>query len=345
MAADFEYERLVVSFGQKRHELLELITEIVPRAAELHRRRWRVQQLENTISDLKMTVTACNNQLDTERAKLDELGTEGTRLRAQEVKLAHDLRILQGVTRLDARFPRDGSNATLDSINSMAESFRANFSTFFFDLPPIGQELPIDPTLSRDSQILVSTLEDFIRIQFDVRSSDAHLSKDVGDKAAIAEQLELEVKEKELHLEREIERQRARIRNSAVRMRQSIDGQAAELRRQGEKINTEYEKMIEDLKKSTADLAFQEEKLNVRCQHLETYQRSSKENLRRKVMEIETELDLFDHRLEVIRAAPHTVDQRLVNMSLILSKKAWLVEDGVRQMRQEIVALLRSLHS
>jgi len=41
--ATFEYEKMVTSFGKKRHELLELITEIVPHAAELHRRRWRVQ--------------------------------------------------------------------------------------------------------------------------------------------------------------------------------------------------------------------------------------------------------------------------------------------------------------
>lgn len=248
MEEELDYERVVRSFNTKRHELLEMINNIVPRPSELHRRRWRVQQLENTISDLKSTVTACNNQLDTESAKLEELNSQTTRLRAQESKLTGDLKILQGVTGMETPFARNAHSPTLESITSMSERFRVNFSNFFFDLPVIHQSLPLDPTLSRDSQILVSTMSDLISVEFDGRATDAALSREAGERAAAAELLEIEVKEKELRLGREIEQQRRRLLESATRMRENMDLQAIDLKREGKRINEEYEQMLEDKK-------------------------------------------------------------------------------------------------
>jgi chromosome segregation ATPase len=343
MQEEYDYERLVTGFNGKRHELLEMINSIVPRPSELHRRRWRVQQLENTIGDLKATVTACNNQLDTERARLDELNGESSRLRAQEQKLTEDLRILQGVTGMATPFARDARSPALAAIEAMAERFRARFANFFFDLPPIRQSLPLDPTLARDAQVLVATMEDFIRLQFDARAADAGLSREAAERTAAAEALEVEVRAREQRLAREIEQQRRRLTDSAARMRENMDAQAAELKREGARINAEYEQMLEDLRRSTEGLALQEERLRGRCLRLEAQQRSLRAAAARRVAEVARELDAFERRVAMIRAEPRTADRALVNLSLLLADRAGRVEDAVAEMRREIGRLARAL--
>lgn len=341
MSAEYQYEQLVSNFGSKRHELLQLITEIVPHPSELHRRRWRVQQLENSITDLKETITACNNQIDTERAKLDELNSEADRLRSQELKLIADLKILQGVTGMEATMPRDGTSEDLVEISAMSEEFRSRFADFCFDLPPIKQELPLDHSVERDSQILVDTMEDFVRLQFDTRSTDANLSKKATETTEEARKLEREVKEKELKLEREIECQRKRIQASAQRMKETIESQGDELRKQGAKLQEEYTKMMDELKRSTDDLTAQEASLKHRCANLELYNNSNRENLRRRAHEIEEELARLEKRMETIRSNPNTVDKKLVNMSLILRKKSANMDIAIAEMHRELAEFMK----
>ena len=61
-----------------------------------------------------------------------------------------------------------------------------------------------------------------------------------------------------------------------------------------------------------------------------------RENFKRRANEIEAELDRFENRLDSIKQNPCVVDKKLVNISLILSKKSRLINSAVNQMRQEI---------
>ena len=119
MSEESAYAHLLSRFDPKRRELLQFISELVPSAVDMHKRRWRVQLLDNAISDVKETLVAMNNQIDTERAQLDELNSQTDRLRAQEAKLLADVKILQGVTGMKANLPQDGTCIELDSINEM----------------------------------------------------------------------------------------------------------------------------------------------------------------------------------------------------------------------------------
>jgi chromosome segregation ATPase len=345
MTLEASYENVVISFGCKRHELLELIAELIPRPAELHRRRWRVQLLDNTIADLKSTLTACNNQIDTERAKLDELNSQCARLRGQEEKLTQDLKILQGVTGMKVAYPSDIRSQALDEIYAMSDEFRVKMTDLYFDLTPIRQSLPVDLTIEKDSLVLVSTMEDFIRVEFDSRANEAYLCREALEKTEAAQRLEREVRATELRLEREIAEQEKRILTSGDRIKEAIDGQADEVKREGEKINAEYKKMTEDLEKSVRDLAEQEIKLRRRCDSLEQYNQALKANLRRLAKEVERELEQFEHRLKVIKKTPKTVDVKLVNMSMILGEKSSLIHDAVAEMRREIASVSRTIRA
>ena len=336
MEDDFNYDALIANFEPKRHELLLLINEMIPRPADLHRRRWRVQLLENSIADLKETLVACNNQIDTERAKLDELNSQTDRLRAQEQKLMTDVKILQGVTGLTAQFPHDGASPELDKIQSMSDQFRTRFADFSFDLPPIKQVLEVDPTLERDAQVLVETMKDFVRVQFESRSSKAALAREASAHRADARKLEQELKEKELRVEREIALQRKRIEGSAERMKESMEEQTENLKKENARIHEELNELVTKQKKSAEDLEVQEKHLRERCERLKMHNDAAKENLARRAEEIEMELERLEKRIEVIRRNPKTVDKQLVNLALILNQKSVSIDHVVAEIRREI---------
>ena len=107
MTLEAHYEQLVRGFETKRRELLNLLTQIVPKPTEMHRRKWRIKQLDNAIADIKTTIAACNLQLDDERANLEQLNTEYDRLLGQARKLTEDVKMLEGVTGMPAVMPFD----------------------------------------------------------------------------------------------------------------------------------------------------------------------------------------------------------------------------------------------
>ena len=341
MDEEWGYDVLVSSFQPKRHELLLLINEMAPRPADLHRRRWRVQQLENSISDLKETLIACNNQTDTERAKLDELNSQTDRLRAQELKLMTDVKILQGVTGLAAKFPSDATSKELDTINSMAEEFRSRFANFYFDLPPIKQVLEVDPTLESDSRILVETMKDFVRVQFDSRSTQAILAREASAHRADAKILEQQVKEKELRVEREIALHRKRIEDSADRVKETMEEQTHHLKKENARIHEELEHLMNTQARSTEDLAAQKKLLKARCERLTLRNQATKENFAKRAQEIEMELERLEKRIQVIRREPKAVDKKLVNMALILNQKTASIDRVVSEIRRDIAEFVQ----
>ena len=72
MSNDVRYEQSLIAFQKKRQDLLDSLVKVTPQASELHRRRWRLHQLDNALGDIKETVAACNMQLEEEKNNLEQ---------------------------------------------------------------------------------------------------------------------------------------------------------------------------------------------------------------------------------------------------------------------------------
>jgi hypothetical protein len=343
LLGDLHYEQLVEGFKSKRQELLELITQLVPRPTDLHRRRWRLQILENAISDLKTALGACNDQIDKDRVELDEKNDESMRLRAQERKLYQDVKLLEGASGVKAQFPDSIQSEAFQEVETLSQSFRDRFSDFLSSIPPIRQTLPIDVSLERDCQILVSTMEDYAQLLFDARSSDACLSKEAKEKTEVARNLERAVKAKDLQIQREIEVSEKKIRSSAQKMKSTMEQQAKNLKTEERKVQQEYQQTIGKLKHSTKDLKEQQSTLARRVESLENRNLAMRENLRRKAMDIEIEIDRLVRKFAFIRDTPESADHALINTSLLLEEGPSPLDKAVLRLRSDIEEFRRDI--
>lgn len=338
MTNDVQYEQSIITFQKKRQDLLDLLTKVTPQASELHRRRWRSHQLDNALTDIKETVAACNLQLEEEKSDLEKITSETDRLRATNLKLAEDVKILEGVTGMKAHMPDEIDDEIYKKINEYSTQFRDNFSTFYENLPQIKQELPIDPLIDKNSKILIDTLHDCIEVTFDSRAENAFLTKEATEKTEKMKQLEKELKVKELKLQNDVDNQRKKIEESTRRMVETIEEQGKKLREEARQIEEEYIIEHNELKKNIDSLINQETNLKYRCSSMNAYNKSLKENMKRRILELELELDRFQKRIDMIRRNPNIVDRRLVNMSLLLSKKSDLLDQAIIEMRTEIAS-------
>jgi chromosome segregation ATPase len=337
MNMEAHYEQLVTEFEAKRRELLSFTTSVVPKPTEMHRRKWRIRMLDNSITDIKTTIGACNLQLDEEKANLEHLNAEYDRLLGQSRKLTEDVKILEGVSGVPAVMPCDADTDVMKEIIALAEHFRAAFAEFYFDLPLVKQELAADPTLDRDSKILVASLRDYITLQFDHRATDASLSKQIDDRTAEAAALKAKIKADQQRIERDLLAQRQRIEQSAARMKESIQEQGRQLLTQGRKLAQELQAAQDELRAKVAELEGKHRRLKMRCEGLASQNKALKGNFKRRAGEIELELDRFEHRIDSIKQNPCVVDQKLVNMALIVSNKSRLLENAVSEMRRQII--------
>lgn len=336
MSNDLRYEQSIIAFQKKRHDLLELLAKVMPNTGELHKRQWRSQQLDNALFDIKETVGACNLQLDEEKAQLEDYQSETDRLRAMNTKLKEDVKILEGVTGMKGKIPEDIDDPIYDQIITTSSEFRENFAIFYENLAAIKQEIPIDAILERNSKVLVETLQDCISLTFDSRSESAFLSKEATEKTEEIKMLEKELNLKEIKLQNDLENARKKIEESTERMLQAIEEQGIELRKEGRRIEEEYAAVHNELRKNLESLNAQERDLKYRCKNMRTYNDSLKENMRRRMLELELELDTFEKRIDSIKKNPHLVDQRLINLSLLLSKKSALLDQAIGEMRNEV---------
>lgn len=336
MTFEHYYNQNVTAFESTRRDLLSMISAVVPKATEVHRRKWRVKQLDNSIFDLKTTIAACNHQIDDEKDKLEELNSEYDRLQAQARKLAEDAKMLEGVTGIPAAMPKNAENELMKDIIGFSEHFRASFAEFYLNLPQIKQELPSDPTLNRDANILVSTLRDYMTLQFDHRATDADLSKKIDDRTNEVKELDKKITEDENRVEREVAAQRARIEQSANRMKESIQEQGRLLRKQGHKITAELQASQDELKAKVFELEQKQRRMKLRASSLASQFKSMRENYKRKANDIEAELDRLENRIDSIKQNPCLVDRKLINIALILSQKSRLINKAIGDMRLEI---------
>ncbi|OHT01359.1 hypothetical protein TRFO_07598 [Tritrichomonas foetus] len=313
-----------------------MTSAVVPKATEMHRRKWRVKQLDNSIYDIKTTIAACNHQIDDEKEKLEELNSEYDRLQAQARKLAEDAKMLEGVTGIPAAMPKNAENDLMKEIVAFSEHFRASFAEFYLNLPTIKQELPSDPTLARDTNILVSSLRDYMTLQFNNRATDADLSKKIDERTTEVKELDKKITEDENRVEREVAAQRLRIEQSANRMKESIQEQGRQLRKQGHKITSELQAAQDELRSKVGELEQKQRRLKSRVSSLGSQFKSMRENFKRKANEIDLELDRLENRIDSIKQNPCLVDRKLINISLILSKKSLLINKAIGEMRAEI---------
>lgn len=130
--------------------------------------------------------------------------------------------------------------------------------------------------------------------------------------------------------------QKERIEKSATRMRQSIEDQGKTLAKQGAQISIDLKRIQEEVERSVSDLKTQQRHLKMQCSSLRSQNRSIRENFKRRGFEIEAEIDRLQHRLGFIRDNPNQVDSRLINISLVLTKKSKLIEAAVDHMRKNL---------
>lgn len=336
MTFEERYELIIQNFASRRKEMLELMSNVVPTAAEMHRRTWRLQQLDNAIFDIKTTLAACNQQLDKERDQLDKLSTENERLLAQERKLTEDIKLLEGVTGMQAVIPCDAQTGLMGEINQMSEEFRNNFAEFYFNMPAIKQELKPDLTLEKEGNILIDSLKDYVTLQFDHRAADATLSKIAEERSLEADKLEKSLADDAMRIEREIEAQRKEIEDVAGKTKDELQEQTKKLRTEGKKAISQVKKEQEELKKRIAAYTDKKRRKTLRCQNLQSRNAAIKENFRRRSKEIELELDRLENRLEIIKRAPKTVDKQLINIALVLTEKSEKMNRAIAQMRTDI---------
>jgi len=336
MAFESRYEQIITGFESKRREMLNMLINAVPTASEMHRRSWKVQQLDNAVFDIKTTLAACNSQIDKERAALDKLSGENERLQAQERKLIEDIKLLEGVTGMQAIIPCDAQTGLMGEINEMADDFRKSFAHFYFSMPPIRQEIPPDPSLEKDGHILVSTLRDYITLQFDHRSVEATLSKLIEELTTESENIEKSLTDNMLKTEREIENQRKIIEDEAGKTKTELQAQTKDLRTQGKNITNDLKNIQEDLQNRVRALEGKKRRLSMRCTNLASQNVAVKENFRRRSKEIDTELDRLKNRIEVLKAKPLIADKRLHNIALILNDRSNKIDKAIDEIRAEI---------
>ena len=336
MTFEERYELIIQNFASRRKEMLNLMTNVVPTATEMHRRSWRVQQLENAIYDIKTTLAACNLQLDKERDRLDNLSSENERLQAQERKLTEDIKLLEGVTGMQAIIPCDAQTGLMGEINDMADEFRNNFAQFYFNLPPLKQEIKADPTLEKDGHILIETLRDYVTLQFDHRAADSTLSKIAEERSIEADKIEKSLSDDVMRIEREIESQRKVIEDEAGKSKETLQEQTKVLRADGKKAISQLKKVQDDLKKRIQRFEDKKRRSTMRCQNLQSRNVAIKESFRRRAKEIELNLDRFENRIEAIKRAPNVADKNLINIALILTQKSEKMNAAIAEMRKEI---------
>ena len=336
MAFEQRYEQIITGFESKRKEMLNLMTNAVPLASELHRRSWKVQQLDNAIFDIKTTLGACNLQIDKERAVLDELSGENERLQAQERKLIEDIKLLEGVTGMQAIIPCDAQTGLVGEINEMSEEFRKKFADFYFNLPQNKQEIPYDSTLEKDGHILVSTLLDYVNLQFDNRSTEASTSKLIEELSTECEVIEKKLSDSVMKTEREMENQRKNIEEEAGKTKNILQDQTKTLRNEGKKLTEELKNHQKDLDNRVKSLEAKKNRLSLRSQNLQSQYYGVKENFRARAKEIERELDRFENRIEIIRRKPSITDLKLLNITLILNDQNKKIDKAVSEIRTEI---------
>lgn len=336
MTFEEKYEAIISSFIGRRRELLNMMASVVPSATEMHRREWRVQQLENAIYDIKETFAACNLQLEQERDILDELSNENERLVAQERKLIEDIKLLEGVTGMQAVIPCDAHTGLMKEITEMSEEFRNNFADFYFNLPQLKQELQPDPTLEKDGHILISTLRDYVTLQFSHRASNASFSKLADERVLEADHMERTLGDDIMRIEREIENARRSIEDDAGKAKGALLAQTKEIRDAGKERINKLKKLTDELEAKVEAAKNRKSRLKMRYQNLVTQNQSLKESYRRRAREIELELDKIENHLEVLRKAPGLADDKLVNISLVLNDNTKKINKAIARMRSEI---------
>ena len=339
MSFPLQYEQINTKFNSRRSELLEMLIDAMPRHADLHRRKWRVQQLENAIYDIKSTIAACNIQIDQERAVLDELAAENTRLNAQQAKLLEDLKLLEGVTGMTAILPSDGDAEILTQIEQYADAFREKSADFYFNIGQIKQELVPDVSIAKEAAMMVSTFHDFVDLQFNTRATEAQMSREIDDLLIHADEMKKKVEDENAAFNR-------KFKNSKKEAQDEFDAQQDELIKKVDDLRAEYssikkqsKSVQEKLNKKIDNLIEREKRLNTRLGSSKSFNEAMKENLRRRAMELEFDLDRFENRLMAIRMNPNAVDQSLINISLVLGEKSKLIHNLICSMRTEISKL------
>lgn len=330
------YDQLVDSFGEVRKELLELTTEVVPTPAEMHQRRWRSQQLKNTNNDLKDALAACNAQLDAERAILDELNQENERIAAQERKLEEDIKLLEGVTGMRSTVFYNQNIGVAKEISDTSQQFREEFAEFYLQMGHLNQDLPPDPTILKDSGVLIETLRDYSILQFDQRASTAELSRTIDGLSRQAAQLDKQLQEETIKLEHEMATDREAIEGVAGEEKQELLKQSRDLRKQGRTLVSELQATKARLEKKVETLTDQKNRMKQRIKNLQTQKSTLRQSYKSRASALELELDRFENRINAIRENPDIVDQALINISLLLTKKSRKIDAAIASMRKEI---------
>ena len=336
MSFPLQYEQINNKFNTKRQELLDMLIDATPRHADLHRRQWRVQQLENSITDIKSTIAACNIQIEQERAVLDELSAENTRLTAQQAKLMEDLKLLEGITGMTAVLPSDGDAEVLTQIDEYANNFREKSADFYFNVGQIKQEIVPDTSIAKESSMMVATFHDFLDLQFNTRATEASMSREIDDLTIKADDMKKKVEDEEAAFNR-------KFKNSKKQAQDEFDAKQEELINKVDELRHEYaaiqkrSKIIQKKLNEKIDKLIEKERVaQLRYGSAKSFDTSQKENMRRRAMELEFELDRFENRLASIRLNPNVVDQSLINISLVLGEKSKLINKLIRSMRTDI---------
>ncbi|KAH0786845.1 hypothetical protein GPJ56_009222 [Histomonas meleagridis] len=302
----------------------------------MHRRQWRVKQLDNSIFDIKTTIAATNNQINEERNYLDELNREYDSLKSERRKLINDAKMLEGLTGIPVEMPVISTSELAKEIQSLSKVFRNKFSKFYLEMPQLNQELETDPTLLRDSKILVSTLRDYVSLSFDSRAAEANFSKQIANVTQGVGEIEKQMKSDEKRIDDELASQRARIEESTNRMRESIQQQGKNLRKQGDQMMSDLQNAHNERAYKVSELEGQKRRLQMRKRNLITQGNAIKENMKCRIGELEFELNQLENRIDAIRNNQNVVDAKLINIALILSKKSALIDRAIRNMRKEI---------
>ncbi|EAY13115.1 hypothetical protein TVAG_443980 [Trichomonas vaginalis G3] len=339
MTFALHYEQINSSFQTRRTEMLDVMTNAFPSLADVHRRKWRVLQLKNAISDIKETIAACNMQIDKERALLDEYHSENTRLSAQEIKLTEDVKLLEGVTGMEAILPSDGDAQLLTEIKSISDQFRDNSSDFYFELGSINQELKFDESIRKESKMMVSTLQDFIDVTFDTRANDANLSRKIDDLSIHAEELKHKVEDEHARFNRKFKNAKKAAQDEYDQKQDVLIEKLDGLKKEYQEIKKNSKDIQTDLNKQIYVYEARQKALSKRFKNKSSYNDALKENLRRRAMTLEFDLDRLENRLRMIKTYPTTADQSLINYSLVIGDKSILIREAIAHMREEISQL------
>lgn len=340
MSSDFSlyYDHHIQLFSAQREAMLKAINSAIPNSVEIHKREWKVQQLENATTDLKSTIAAFNIQLDLQRAKLDEFRQIRDQKKIKRKQLMEDAILLQGVTGIHANLPADVETNELHEINTLSKKFKDNFTEFSFSLPPLPTDIFFDQTLQQDSDGLTKTLNDYISAQFDTRHNDAQGKKEEYETRKTVNELKKIVKEEENKLEHQIRSQKHRVEESARRIGETIHKEVNVLKEENSRLVHKIQEEQERVELKLSSLKLQEERLKSHISSLKSQNQSIQENFRRKAKEIEQELDRFERKIRLIKKHPSIIDQQLINTSLVLTKKSNKIFKAIHSIREELAS-------